>query len=289
MSVRYRLAPQNPFPAALLDGLVSFLSLVYPPDGAPHTAIPASNIILSGDSAGGNLAIALHHLLLTLHRSGTKVTFKGNLVDVPLAGGAAVDSPWFDITRSLPSIHANAMYDYLPLPKDMDDVWTYPPCAAWPTDPPRVELFCDGTASCHPLISPLAALDWTGAPPVFITCGEEMLADEDKVLAQRLARQGVSVVWEQYEAMPHCFALFLDHLPSTKMTFETWAQFAKDVVKKSVATKGTFTTAKKFNRVDVDVTKLTELKDEDVIQTIKETRDRRIKAFESRGKPEAKL
>jgi acetyl esterase/lipase len=295
MSVRYRLAPQNPFPAALLDAFTSYLSLIYPPEGAPHGAVPASNIIFSGDSAGGNLALALLQLLLILHRSAgkgqvPKIDFNGKLVDIPLPGGAAVDSPWLDITRSMPSIHANAKYDYLPLPKDMDDVWAYPACDAWPSDPPRVELFCDGSASCHPLISPLAALDWKDSPPVYITCGEEMLADEDKVVAQRMARQGVPVVWEQYEGMPHCFALFLDHLPSAKMTFESWTSFAKDAVeKKSVTTKGTFITAKKFKREDIDVTQLTELKDEDVVRTIKETRDRRIKSFESRTKPEAKL
>lgn len=48
-SVRYRLAPQNAFPAALVDALVSYLTLLYPPPGAFHEAIPAEEIVLSGD------------------------------------------------------------------------------------------------------------------------------------------------------------------------------------------------------------------------------------------------
>ena len=48
-SVRYRLAPQHPFPAALLDALVSYLTLLYPPPGAFHTAVKPEHILFSGD------------------------------------------------------------------------------------------------------------------------------------------------------------------------------------------------------------------------------------------------
>lgn len=48
-SVRYRLAPQNPFPAAVLDGLVSYLTLLYPPAGAVHEPVSASDIVFAGD------------------------------------------------------------------------------------------------------------------------------------------------------------------------------------------------------------------------------------------------
>lgn len=48
-SVRYRLAPQNPFPSALLDGLITYLNLLYPPPGAIHDAVLPGNIVFSGD------------------------------------------------------------------------------------------------------------------------------------------------------------------------------------------------------------------------------------------------
>lgn len=48
-SVRYRLAPQNPFPAALIDALLSYLNLLYPPLGAFHEAVRPEHVVFSGD------------------------------------------------------------------------------------------------------------------------------------------------------------------------------------------------------------------------------------------------
>lgn len=67
-SVRYRLAPQNPFPAALLDALLSYLTLLYPSKDAIHTPVSPEHIVFAGDSAGGNLCMALLQLILQLNR-----------------------------------------------------------------------------------------------------------------------------------------------------------------------------------------------------------------------------
>jgi acetyl esterase/lipase len=48
-SVRYRLAPQNPFPAALLDALVSYFTLLYPPPRSVHEPVSPSDIVFGGD------------------------------------------------------------------------------------------------------------------------------------------------------------------------------------------------------------------------------------------------
>ena len=48
-SVRYRLAPQHIFPSALMDALVSYLALLYPPPGAFHEPVPAEHVVFAGD------------------------------------------------------------------------------------------------------------------------------------------------------------------------------------------------------------------------------------------------
>lgn len=80
---------------------------------------------------------------------------------------------------------------------------------------------------CHPLVSPLAAKDWRGAPPVWMVYGQEMLVDEGRVVARRMAGQGVRVEWVEYEAMPHCFALLLEGSwnEGSRGCMERWAGF----------------------------------------------------------------
>ncbi|XWX02024.1 hypothetical protein V2A60_010056 [Cordyceps javanica] len=267
-SVRYRLAPQGPFPSALLDAFVAYLSLLHPPPGAWHDAVPASSLIVAGDSAGGNISMSLLQLLLQLHRSAAGTTptvrFHGRDVPVPLPAGVSLNSPSLDLTRSMQWSEAFLQYDYLPRP-NLSPV-TSPPCSAWPADPPRVHLYCEGSALAHPLVSPMAAASWEGAPPVFFVCGEELLTDEAKTVARRMARQGVPVVWEQWEAMPHCFSMVLTWTQASKVSYQGWADFVQDAVRGTVETKGCYVAVKTLERRTVDVTTLTTISDEDVLE-----------------------
>jgi len=52
-SVDYRLAPQSPFPAAVIDTLAAYLYLIQPPANSGLNPINPSNIVIMGDSAGG--------------------------------------------------------------------------------------------------------------------------------------------------------------------------------------------------------------------------------------------
>ncbi|QSZ30169.1 hypothetical protein DSL72_004689 [Monilinia vaccinii-corymbosi] len=231
LSLRYRLAPQHPFPAALLDCLVAYLNLLFPPPDALHAPVPPEHIILSGDSAGGNLALSLLLLLLHWHRSSTCIIWNGTAHRIPLPAGLALNSPWTDLLRSSPSNAqpTNLQNDYIPPPTFSP---VYPPCPLWPTSPPRPNIYSETPLLLHPLVSPLAAPtpSWAQTPPILFQTGTELLTDESKILAARIVRAGASVRWEQYDMMPHCFALVLPHLEASKRCFEGWAGFCREVV-----------------------------------------------------------
>ncbi|KFY20811.1 hypothetical protein V491_03405, partial [Pseudogymnoascus sp. VKM F-3775] len=127
---------------------------------------------------------------------------------------------------------------------------------------------------CHPLVSPLSAESWAGAPPIFVVSGEEMLADEGKAFVQRAARQEVTVVWEQYEAMPHCFPLLLEGNPAGAVSFDTWAEFVKKAVQnpREIVTRADFITAKTLVREPLDIGKLIEMSDEVILGRMKKSR-----------------
>ena len=201
LSVRYRLAPQATFPAQLLDVLVAYLSLIFPPPGSFHAPIPTSMIVVAGDSAGG----------INRLPSPTPLKFHENTISLPLPmpAGIAIASPMVDLTHSLPSLASNMRYDYLPA-RDTPGLFSnYAEDDVWPTDPPRGDLLCDTSMLCHPLVSPVTATDWKGACPIWMGVGEEMLVDESKVLAARIAKQGAPVQFDMWEAMPNCFQLVL--------------------------------------------------------------------------------
>ena len=280
MSVRYSLAPQNAFPAALLDSLIAYLSLLYPPPGALHEPVPASQVVFSGDSAGGNLAFSLLQLLLHDHRtsasSATTIRYNNRDVELPLPAGVACNSAWLDSTRSMPSVTNNAKYDYLPPPPSNKVIKHFPKCDIWPTDPPRRDLYCHESMLCHPLVSPLAAKDWEGTCPVWFSYGTEMLLDEGQVLASRIARQGGRVQFEEYEAMPHVFPLLLDFLNCSKACVLSCAEFMKDVVgNKTIEMRGVTVKAKTLKMEARDVEKLAPLSDEEVDRIMREAMRKR--------------
>ena len=234
--------------------------------------MPASKIVFCGDSAGGNLSSALLQLILQLQRSVPAgqiptVRYQGQDVPVPLPAGVACSSAWVDLTRAMPSILENARWDYLPPPSQRSLNEHLPGCALWPVDPAREDLYCDGTMLMHPFVSPLAApsSSWAGAPPVFHFYGQEMLTDEGKYFARKLARGGVPVQWEEFEAMPHCFAMVLRGTPVARLALNLWSDFIVRVVKEEqVETRGMYYEAVTLKSKTLDVKNLGDLTDNQV-------------------------
>jgi monoterpene epsilon-lactone hydrolase len=163
----YRLAPEHPFPAALEDARAVF--------GALAGSAP---VVVSGDSAGGGLALAL---VLSLRDAGQE-----------LPAGCILLSPWLDLGRDRRAVPELVRRDVLLTPDWLDA------CARAYADPSR---FAD------PLISPLRGVH-SGLPPLLIQAGtEELLAPDAGLLAASGSAAGVDVTYTRWPRMWHDFAL----------------------------------------------------------------------------------
>lgn len=204
-------------------------------------------------------------LLLELKRQGRKVTWFGVDRDVPLPAGVGVCSPWMDLLQSSPSWESNGLFDYLPTAEKIRGT-IYPACDAWPASPPRRAIYADDALLTHPLATLLMASDWTGAPPTFVCTGWELLADEDKFIAQKLRKQGAEVVFEEYEGMPHCFAIMLPDLGSAKRCFQGWAGFLKSAVEDPVTleSKALTVKARTLDEVEIPFSSLGDVSEEEI-------------------------
>ncbi len=279
LAVRYRLSPQHPFPAPLVDIIVAYLSLLYPPPGSFHDPVPADSIVFVGESSGANLCLAVLQFILELGRqqctSVPKVVFHGKEVALPVPAGLASVCGMLDMTRSLPSWTREDDYDLYgagPGPYLLPD---FPKDEIWPTRPPRGEMYCEVSALCHPLASPTAAVDWTGSPPMFICCGEERAADSNAVVARRASDQEVRIVWEQFEAMPHLFFLLMANTPNGKVLYEDWAAFCSDCVYGGQDQNGTnvLVEVKTLKKRQVDLKNLASISYEGALRLMKARRD----------------
>ncbi|TGJ81371.1 hypothetical protein E0Z10_g7392 [Xylaria hypoxylon] len=266
-SVRYRLAPQNPFPSALLDALVSYFTLLYPPPGSIHEAVSPRDIVLGGDSAGGNLTLALMQTILQLRRQNTKIAWFGMKRAVPLPAGVAALSPWLDIVQSMPSWSTNAKWCYLPGPERFEKEQP-PPDDAWPATPPRKHIYVDDALRLHPLVSLQLSRSWESTPPVYVCCGWECLADEAKYLVSKLRSDGATVVFEEFEAMPHAWPVVLPKVAQTERCIEAVAKFITATRKEpeKITSSYTYIKAKTLEETEGDVEKLTPYAEKDVFE-----------------------
>lgn len=247
LSVRYRLSPQNTFPASLIDALTAYLALLSPPPNAFHSPVPPSHLIL---------AASLLLLLLTLSKQSTPIFFHDTHITIPSppCAGLALTSPWLDTSRCLPSCHENSRWDIIAPPPfspsaNEDSLPEraspdFPTDEIWPASPPRVETYCVAKMVSHPLVSPIAAKarDWDGAPPLYVCVGWEGVSDEAEIFARKVymgntKRAGAKVVFDGYQGMPHCFAM-VPWNRAGRTAMRNWAGFCRVVVELGVGLRG---------------------------------------------------
>lgn len=175
----YRLTPENPFPAQLEDALAAYRWLL-------ESGVNPQQLVVVGDSTGGNLALAL---LVALRDANQ-----------PMPALAVCLSPWTDVSNSGDSLTENQPYDWLQ--KVAVEQW-----ATW---------LCNGKEASHPLLSPLNA-DLHGLPPIFIQAGEaEIFFDMIRSFTEVARRQGVRVTLEIWEHMNHDFQIFGDGISQSQ-------------------------------------------------------------------------
>jgi epsilon-lactone hydrolase len=192
--IDYRLAPENPFPAALDDALTTYHWLL-------EQGYPPTHIAIGGDSAGGGLTLAT---TLALRDRGE-----------PLPAALFLISPWTDLTFSGESIKKRADRD--PVLKLNDEGWL-------------VETYANGNPLTHPYISPLFA-DLHGLPPTLIHVGtEEILYDDSARLEKKLKSAGVKTEFQAWPGMWHVFQAFAPYVPEAQQAVDQTGAFLKRYV-----------------------------------------------------------
>nr|POF13357.1 esterase [Quercus suber] len=233
VTVDYRLAPQNQFPSQLLDLLLVYLALLYPPPGSKHMPIPPSKIVLAGESSGGGLSLSLIQYILHLQRMQDStepiVRFGGEDVKIRMPAGVAVLSAEADRSLGLPSWKANGEIDFIQEIQPAN-ASTQPPDAVWPSKPPRHDVYCHSSAFLHPISNPCTAPNWRGSPPLWFAYGEERCIDGGKLIASTASRQGVGVQFAEYMGMPHLFGTVLPHFKQSQSCMSEWAAACRAMV-----------------------------------------------------------
>ena len=171
LSVAYRLAPENPFPAAVEDALAAYQYLL-------NEGYDASRVSFVGESAGGGL---VYGLCLRLKQLG-----------LPLPCALVGISPWTDLTFNGGSYQTNQTKD-----PSLSETALRGYAAAYAKGQEK-----------NPLVSPIYG-DLKEMPPsLLFVGGDELLLDDAKMLADRLTGCGSRCELIVEEGLWHVYVLF---------------------------------------------------------------------------------
>ena len=192
VSADYRLAPEHPYPAALQDVTAAYRALAGQAGSAGH-------IVVSGESAGGNLAIEL--------------LIAGKAEGLTMPAAALLLSPMTDLTVTGSSYAGKAHAD---------------PAISAQAIRTRAADYLAGTDPADPLVSPIFA-DLSGLPPLLIQAGShEVLLDDATRLAVKAAADDVAVILDITPGVPHVFQAFAALLDEGDAALNRAARFVRD-------------------------------------------------------------
>jgi acetyl esterase/lipase len=189
LAVDYRKAPDHVHPAWVDDALAAYdelLALGYAP----------SDVVVSGDSAGGNIALALSHRVRRLGK--------------PMPGKLLLFSPWADLACEGQSFRSNSRRDAMFHGPRVRALGRYLTRGCDPRDPE---------------VSPVNG-DFAGFPEMLIFAGStEVFLDDARTVARRARAAGVKAELFVYRHMPHVFPMFAGVIPLAKSAFEHIERF----------------------------------------------------------------
>ncbi len=187
----YRLAPEHPYPAALDDALAAFRCV--------GGARPGSPLFITGDSAGGGLALSL---LIRLRDLG-----------LPMPTGAILLSPWTDLAVSGHSVDANHGRDLWFTRRHLE-VWA--------------RHYLGSADARSPYVSAVFG-DLSGLPPLLLLAGEdELLLDDARRVHDAAIRAGGDSELLVGAGMQHDWPLTLPWLDESKHAWGTMRRFVEE-------------------------------------------------------------
>lgn len=193
-SVDYRLAPGFRFPCALNDSIEVYKWLL-------EKEICSKNIIITGDSAGGNLVLAM--------------TLQIKDQELPLPKAIIAISPWANLEGGYKAREDNFEKDLFIGKYGLKE-------GTLTLDP---SFYTEPSNFSNPYVSPVYG-DYTGFPDLLLQAGAyDLVVDDTRAVAAAAKEKGVNVKLTVYEEMSHVFQLLLPELEETKSAWQEIRDF----------------------------------------------------------------